>query len=152
MLTSVSFIASAEAKEGGGHGGGGAGGNGGGNGGGHGGGAGNGAGHGADHGGGIGGGIGGGAGHKGDKANEGHGKGLSDAHESRSVRDHGVSGHHYGNDRNSDKGRGTTTSAIAHSRDTRGLAKATAIAGSKPGTHNSKGLSHAGVSSSKNDH
>jgi hypothetical protein len=62
-----------------------------------------------------------------------------------------LSGNHYGSERNSDKGHGTATSGIAHSKDTRGLAKSSAIAGTTPGTHNTKGLHNAGVSSSKND-
>ncbi|MCK8684950.1 hypothetical protein [Pseudomonas umsongensis] len=128
----LSIMNAAYAKEGGGGGGGGhGGGNGGGNGGGHGGG--NGGGNGAGH---------SGSGHAG---SNGHGEGLSSDHAGKAVRDHGVSGNHYGSDRNSDNGHGTTTSGIAHSKDTRGLDKARAISESTPGDHNSKGLSKAGA-------
>jgi hypothetical protein len=127
----LSIMNAAYAKEGGGGGGGGGGGHGGGNGGGHGGG--NGGGNGAGH---------SGSGHAG---SNGHGEGLSSDHAGKAVRDHGVSGNHYGSDRNSDNGHGTTTSGIAHSKDTRGLDKARAISESTPGDHNSKGLSKAGA-------
>ncbi|MGJ7548669.1 hypothetical protein [Pseudomonas alloputida] len=122
----LSPIGSAYAKGGGG--GGGGGGHGGGNGGGHGGG----------HAGGMGG-------------HNGNGMSAGSDHEGKATRDHGVSGNHYGSSRNSDKGHGTTTSGVAHSKDTRGLAKSTAISRTTPGDHNTKGLSNATVSSSKND-
>ncbi|MFS2202841.1 hypothetical protein ACCD00_30485, partial [Pseudomonas sp. Pseusp3] len=73
-------------------------------------------------------------------------------HAGKSVRDHGLSGNHFGSERNDDNGRGTTTSGIAHSKDTRGVAKARAISASKPGDHNTKGLSKAGLSTSKKSH
>lgn len=111
---------------------------GGGGGGGHGGGGGNGGGHGGGHAGGMGG-------------HSGNGKGFGSDHAGRATRDHGVSGNHYGSSRNSDNGHGTTTSGVAHSKDTRGLAKSTAISRTTPGDHNSKGLSNAVGSSSKND-
>jgi hypothetical protein len=123
----LSIMGSAYAKDGGGGGGGNGGGNGGG------------------HGGGMGGGNGnGGAGHSGGSASNGHGKGLASDHAGKSVRDHGESGNHYGSDRNSDRGHGTTTSGVAHSKDTRGLSKATAISATTPGDHNTKGLSKTG--------
>ncbi|RII79502.1 hypothetical protein [Pseudomonas monteilii] len=96
-----------------------------------------------------GGGGGGGGGHSG--GNSGNGKGSTSDHAGKATRDHGVSGNHYGSSRNSDNGHGTTTSGIAHSKDTRGLAKSTAISRTTPGDHNAKGLSNAGRSSSKND-
>ncbi|UBM26988.1 hypothetical protein K8374_08520 [Pseudomonas sp. p1(2021b)] len=96
-------------------------------------------------GGGHGGGLG--AGH----GDGGLGLGKSDGHAGKASRDHGLSGNHYGQDRNDSKGHGTATSGIAQSKDTRGLTKATAISGTTPGTHNSKGLSNAVDSSTKND-
>ncbi|MNE45393.1 hypothetical protein D3C80_1396750 [compost metagenome] len=132
----LSIMNSAYAKEGGG------GGGGGGNGGGHGGG------NGGGHGGGTGGGHSG-SGHAGGSSSNGHGKGLSSDHAGKATRDHGLSGNHYGSDRNDDRGHGTTTSGIAQSKDTRGVAKATAISATTPGDHNTKGLSHAGPSDSK---
>ncbi|WP_081997866.1 hypothetical protein [Pseudomonas sp. 11/12A] len=171
----LSIINSAAAKEGGGgHGGGGGGG--GGNGGGHGGGngGGNGSGHGggnsAGHSGSNSGGDGDGNGH-----GNGNGKGAlghtsdpSDGstgihgakrngkvegveHAGKSTRDRGVSGNHTGSTKNDSKGHGATTSSVAHSKDTRGLSKATAISDTTPGTHNTKGLDKAADSSSKND-
>ncbi|MDH4548612.1 hypothetical protein [Pseudomonas sp. BN607] len=98
------------------------------------------------HGGGNGGGHGGGKG-----GHSGNGKGLASDHAGKATRDHGVSGNRYGSSRNSDNGHGTTTSGIAHSKDTRGLSKSTAISGTTPGDHNAKGLSNAVGSSSKND-
>jgi hypothetical protein len=77
---------------------------------------------------------------------------LSSDHAGRAVRDHGISGNHYGSDRNGDRGRGSVTSGIAHSRDTRGVAKASAISASRPGDHNTKGLSNARTSISKRTH
>ncbi|MDM3886845.1 hypothetical protein QSV36_14800 [Pseudomonas sp. BCRC 81390] len=127
----VSPIASAYAKGGGG-------------GGGHGGGSGHGGG--AGHGGGLGGGQGAGKG-----SHTGNGMGLSDDHAGKATRDHGLSGNHYGSSRNSDNGHGTTTSGVAHSKDTRGLAKSTAISATTPGDHNTKGLSGAARNASKND-
>nr|WP_261940896.1 hypothetical protein [Pseudomonas sp. LRP2-20] len=126
----ISPIGSAYAKGGGGGGGG------------HGGGGGNGGGNGGGHGGGHAGGMGG---------NSGNGNNAGTDHAGKATRDHGVSGNHYGSSRNSDKGHGTTTSGIAHSKDTRGLAKSTAISRTTPGDHNSRGLSNAVGSSSKND-
>lgn len=131
-------------------------GGGGGNGGGHGGG------NGGGHGGGNGSGHGGGnsAGHSGGKGdgNSGvHGaksNGANDGgeHAGKATRDHGLSGNHYGSALNDDSGHGSTTSGVAHSKDTRGLSKATAISSTTPGTHNNKGLSNAVDSSTKNDH
>ena len=94
------------------------------------------------HGGGHSGGMGG---------NSGNGKSAGSDHAGKATRDHGVSGNHYGSSRNTDNGHGTTTSGIAHSKDTRGLAKSTAISRTTPGDHNSRGLSNAVRSSSKND-
>jgi hypothetical protein len=128
----LSIMNSAYAKEGGG-GGGGGGGNGGG------------------HGGGTGGGHSG-SGHSGGSSSNGRGNGLSSDHAGKAVRDHGTSGNRYGSDRNDDRGHGSTTSGIAHSKDTRGVTKATAISTSTPGDHNSKGLSNAGTSRSKKSH
>lgn len=140
------------------------GGSGGGNGGGHGGGAsggGNGGGHGSSAGG---------------HSSNGKGAGLSSDHEGNATRDRGVSGNRYGQDssghtakgkatrdhgvngkhtgqaRNDSQGHGSTTSSVAHSKDTRGLTKATAISDTTPGTHNDKGLGNAASSSSRNDH
>lgn len=127
----LSIMGSAYAKDGGGHGGG--------NGGGHGGGNGNGGGH-------------SGSGHAGNADSNGHGNGLDADHAGKAVRDHGTSGNHFGSDRNSDRGHGTTISGIAHSKDTRGVTKATAISTSTPDDHNSKGLSKAGTSGSKKSH
>jgi hypothetical protein len=127
----LGVISSAAAKEGGGgHGGGNGGGHGGGNGGGNSGGR-----SGSDHG--------------GSSASSGQGKGLASDHAGKATRNHGVSGNHYGSERNDDNGHGTTTSGIAHSKDTRGITKATAISASTPGDHNTKGLSNAGPSGSK---
>jgi hypothetical protein len=130
----LSIMSSASAKDGGGGGGGGGGSHGGGVGGGHGSGAG--GGH-------------SGSGHSGNADSNGRGNGLSSDHAGKAVRDHGESGNHYGSERNSDRGHGTTTSGIAHSKDTRGVSKASAIAASTPGDHNSKGLSKAGTPVSK---
>ena len=124
----LSIMNSAYAKDGGGNGGGNSGGHGGGTGGSH---------SGSDHGG---------------ANSNGHGNGLSSDHAGKAVRDHGESGNHYGNDRNGDSGHGSTTSGIANSKDTRGVAKATAISSSTPGDHNSKGLSKAGASVAKKSH
>jgi hypothetical protein len=169
----LSLIPSAYAKDGGG----GGGGNGGGNGGGHGGGngAGNGGGHSGGNAGGLGGGIGLGKGLSSDHAGKAVGKGLSSDHAAKAVskglsKDHatkavskglkidhagkavqGLNGNHYGSIRNDDNGHGVATSAAAHS-DTKGLAKAAAIADTTPGVHNTKGLSNAVESSIKNDH
>ncbi|ELN4693975.1 hypothetical protein RZ723_005647, partial [Escherichia coli] len=52
---------------------------------------------------------------------------------------------------NDSKGHGQTTSSVAHSKDIRGLSKATAISATTPGTHNTKGLDGAGDNSSKHD-
>lgn len=98
------------------------------------------------HGGGNGGGHGGGRGGQGGK-----GAGFGGDHAGKAARDHGVSGNHYGSARNNDSGHGSATSGIAHSKDTRGLSKSTAISRTTPGDHNSKGLSNAVSSSSKND-
>ncbi len=177
MLTGASMlpgdlspISSAYAKEGGG-GGGHGGGNGGGNGGGHSGGNG-----GAGHSGGLGGGIGLGKGLSSDHAGKAVSKGLSSDHATKTVskglskdhtakavsktlskdhvgnatRNRGLNGNHYGSVRNDDNGHGVATSAAAHS-DTRGLAKAAAVAGTTPGEHNTKGLTNAVESSIKND-
>ncbi|HCL3480596.1 TPA: hypothetical protein N2A77_003447 [Pseudomonas aeruginosa] len=51
----------------------------------------------------------------------------------------------------SSKGHGSATSGIASSRDSRGLSQASAISATTPGDHNSKGLSNAIGSSTKND-
>ncbi|MGH8434414.1 MAG: hypothetical protein ACRERX_07990 [Pseudomonas sp.] len=104
------------------------------------------------HGGGNGAGHGGNAGgHSGSHSSNGKGAGLNSEHSGKSVRDHGLSGNHYGSTRNDDSGHGSITSGVAHSKDTRGLSKATAIADTTPGTHNDKGLSNADTSTSKND-
>ncbi|MBH9300827.1 hypothetical protein I5K65_15370 [Pseudomonas aeruginosa] len=50
----------------------------------------------------------------------------------------------------SSKGHGSATSGIASSRDRRGLSQASAISAPTPGDHNSKGLSNAIGSSTKN--
>jgi hypothetical protein len=125
-------------------------------GGGHGGGGGGGGGHGGEGGGHGGTGKGGGEGsghsdsdHDGGSASNGRGNGLSSDHAGKAVRDHGISGNHYGSDRNHDRGHGATTSGIAHSKTTRGLTKASAISTSTPGDHNTKGLSRAGTSGTK---
>ena len=115
-----------------------------------GGGGGNGGGNGGGHGGSTGGSHSG-SDHRGSNGN-GHGNGLSSDHAGKAVRDRGESGNHYGNDRNGDSGHGSTTSGIANSKDTHGVAKATAISASTPGDHNSKGLSNAGASAAKNSH
>lgn len=81
----------------------------------------------------------------------GKGGGFGEDHAGKAARDHGVSGNHYGSARNNDSGHGSATSGIAHSKDTRGLSKSTAISRTTPGDHNSKGLSNAVSSSSKND-
>jgi hypothetical protein len=60
-----------------------------------------------------------------------------------------VSGRHTGRDHNADRGHGTATSGVAHSKATRGLSKATAISATTPGDHNAKGLSKASLSTSK---
>lgn len=131
----MSVMASAYAKDGGGHGGGNGGAGGGG----------------GSHGGGV-----GGAGHSGDSAghsasasNNGRAEGQEADHDGRAVRDHGVSGQHTGRDHNADRGHGTATSGVAHSKATRGLSKATAISATTPGDHNTKGLSKASLSTSK---
>jgi hypothetical protein len=133
----LSIMNAAYAKEGGGggHGGGGGGGNGGGHGG-----AGSGGGKGSGH---------GDSDHDAGSASNGRGNGLSSDHAGKAVRDHGISGNHFGSDRNHDRGRGTTTSGIAHSKATRGITKASAISTSTPGDHNTKGLSRAGTSGLK---
>ncbi|MCU1750816.1 hypothetical protein [Pseudomonas sp. 6D_7.1_Bac1] len=160
-LLPVSF---AYAKDGGSHGGGnGSGGSGGG---------GSGGGNGAGHGGDAGGSGGRGEGHSADAGSKGraegkeadhdgravrdHGlSGLKEGQESdhagRAVRDHGVKGHHTGRTRNDSKGLGVATSGVAHSKTTHGLAKATAISATKPGDHDSKGLSKAATSTTKVD-
>jgi hypothetical protein len=138
LPSDLSIINSAHAKEGGG-------GHGGGNGGGHSGG----------NGGGNGGGSGGGhsgSDHAGNSGSNGRANGQVSDHAGKSVRDHGVSGNHYGSERNDDRGHGSTTSGIAHSKETRGVAKASAISATTPGDHNSKGLSNAGPSGSKKTH
>ncbi|MFV3382209.1 MULTISPECIES: hypothetical protein [Pseudomonas] len=113
---------------------------GGGGGGGHGGGGGNGGGHGGGKGG-----LGGNHGSNSNGANDGG------VHAGKATRDHGVSGKHYGQDRNDSEGHGSVTSGVAQSRDTRGLAKSRAISDTTPGTHNTKGLDNAVHSSTKND-
>jgi hypothetical protein len=77
---------------------------------------------------------------------------LASDHAGKATRDHGLSGNHYGSERNDDNGHGTTTSGIAHSKDTRGITKARAISASTPGDHNTKGLSKAGPSGLKKTH
>ncbi|WP_166571451.1 hypothetical protein [Pseudomonas sp. R5(2019)] len=107
-----------------------------------------GGGHGGGSGGGHGGGMGGGNGGHAGKSN---GASFGGDHSGKATRNHGVSGNRYGSMRNDDNGHGTATSGIAHSKDTRGLSKATAISRTTPGDHNAKGLSNAVRSSSKND-
>lgn len=64
----------------------------------------------------------------------------------------GKGGSHGGNlGGHSSKGYGSATSGIASSRDSRGLSQASAISATTPGDHNSKGLSNAIGSSTKND-
>ncbi|EOG5629327.1 TPA: hypothetical protein SLU74_003879 [Pseudomonas aeruginosa] len=64
----------------------------------------------------------------------------------------GNGGGHGGNlGGHSSKGHGSATSGIASSRDSRGLSQASAISATTPGDHNSKGLSNAIGSSTKND-
>lgn len=104
------------------------------------------------HGGGNSGGHGGQAGgHSGGVSSKGHNGGLKSDPAGKSVRNLGENGNHYGSIRNDSNGHGSTTSGVAHSKDTRGLSKATAISDTTPGDHNSKGLGNASVSSSKND-
>ena len=149
----------------GGNGGGHGGGNGGGNGSGHGGG--NSAGHSGTNGGGDGDGNGhgngkgkGALGHTSDPSDgssgihgaKRNGKVEGVEHAGKATRDHGVSGNHNGSTKNDSKGHGATTSSVAHSKDTRGLSKATAISDTTPGTHNTKGLDNASDNSTKNDH
>jgi len=137
----LSIMNSAYAKDGGG------GGGGGGNGGGHGGGGGVGGGHGGGTAGGH-----SGSDHAGGISSNGRGEGLSSDHAGKAVRDHGESGNHFGSDRNGDRGHGPTTSGLAHSKDTHGVAKARAVATSTPGDHNTKGLSKVGTSVSPKMH
>lgn len=143
----LSVMGTAYAKEGGGHGGGN--GNGGGNGGGSGG------------GGGHAGGAHAGEGHSAGAKSNGRAEGQETDHDGRAVRDRGLSGKHLGRDsddhlgrdhlgrdhlgraRDSHRGHGAVTSGIAHSKATRGVAKATAISATTPGDHNAKGLSKA---------
>jgi hypothetical protein len=122
----LSVMASAYAKDGGGHG---AGGNGGG------------------------GGAGAGGGHSGTGHSAGStGKGLAEGHEvdhdGKAVRDHGVSGNHVGRGLKNDRGHGVATSGVAHSKTTQGLSKAAAISATTPGDHNDRGLSRTGTSTS----
>ncbi|OUL47915.1 hypothetical protein B2G63_22705 [Pseudomonas aeruginosa] len=64
----------------------------------------------------------------------------------------GKGGSHGGNlGGHSSKGHGSATSGIASARDSRGLSQASAISATTPGDHNSKGLSNAIGSSTKND-
>ncbi|UZD98959.1 hypothetical protein [Pseudomonas mediterranea] len=114
---------------------------------------GNGGGHGGGNGGGSGGGNGGGKGSGKSSDSSGHGKGLSSDHTGTATRtrDHGVSGKHTGITRTDRASHASVTSSIANDRDTRGLTKASAISGSTPGTHNTKGLTNAIGSSIKND-
>lgn len=121
----LSVMASAYAKDGGGHG---AGGNGGG-------------------------GAGAGGGHSGTGHSAGStGKGLAEGHEvdhdGKAVRDHGMSGNHVGRGLKNDRGHGVATSGVAHSKTTQGLSKAAAISATTPGDHNARGLSRAGTSTS----
>lgn len=99
-------------------------------------------------GGGNGGGKGGMGGNHGSNSNGANDGGV---HAGKATRDHGVSGKHYGQDRNDSEGHGSVTSGVAQSRDTRGLAKSRAISDTTPGTHNTKGLDNAVHSSTKND-
>ncbi|MFJ2365397.1 hypothetical protein ACIPIN_17140 [Pseudomonas sp. NPDC087697] len=78
-------------------------------------------------------------------------EGQESDHAGRAVRDHGIKGHHTGLARNAHKGHGVATSGIAHSKTTHGLTKATAISATKPGDHDSKGLSKAATSTTKVD-
>lgn len=75
---------------------------------------------------------------------------MASDHAGKATRNHGVSGNHYGSERNDDNGHGTATSGIANSKDTRGISKARAISTTTPGDHSVKGLSHAGPSGAKN--
>ncbi|WEW98501.1 hypothetical protein P3T65_01990 [Pseudomonas nitroreducens] len=117
-----------------------------------GGGGGNGGGHGGGNAGGNGGGHGGGKGGPGgNHGSNSNGANDGGEHAGKATRDHGLSGNHYGSTKNDSKGHGQTTSSVAHSKDTRGLSKATAISATTPGTHNTKGLDGAGDNSSKHD-
>lgn len=145
----MSFISSAHAKgNGGGHGGGS--GNGGGNGGGHGegGASGNGSGHGqAGEGA-----SGNGSSHAGTTASKGISRDRdNDEKAEKAVRDHGISGKHYGRTHTTTVHHRSATSSIAKSKDTRGLTKATAISNTTPGDHNVKGLEKAEAATEKND-
>ncbi|TPG94702.1 hypothetical protein EAH72_17415 [Pseudomonas caspiana] len=122
-----SLISMAHAKEGGGNGGGHGGGNGAGNGGGS------------------------GSGHSGGVSGNSSGRGLNGDHAGKAVKDGGISGKHYGSTRTIDKDHASVTSGVAKSKDTRGLSKATSISSTTPGEHNTKGLSNAGTSTTKND-
>ncbi|TFF13937.1 hypothetical protein EXW72_07205 [Pseudomonas sp. BCA14] len=117
----LSVVASAYAKDGGGHGGGGNGGGGGGH---------------------------AGAGHSAGSAGKGLAEGHEIDHDAKGVRDHGVSGNHVGRGLKNDQGHGLATSGVAHAKTTQGLSKATAISATTPGDHNAKGLSKAGISTS----
>ncbi|TVT86037.1 hypothetical protein [Pseudomonas sp. H3(2019)] len=133
----LSIMGTAYAKEGGGHGGGNGGGNGGGSG--------------SGNGGSGGAGAHAGEGHSASAKSDGRAEGQEADHDGRAVRDHGLSGKHIGRDRDNHVGRdrddhrghGAVTSGIAHSKATRGVAKATAISATTPGDHNAKGLSKA---------
>lgn len=117
-----------------------------------GGGGGNGGGHGGGNAGGNGGGHGGGKGGPGgNHGSNSNGANDGGEHAGKATRDHGLSGNHYGSTKNDSKGHGQTTSSVAHSKDTHGLSKATAISATTPGTHNTKGLDGAGDNSSKHD-
>lgn len=101
------------------------------------------------HGGGGGGGGNGGGGregsdHAGNTSSNGRGKGLASDHAGKATRSHGISGNHFGSERNDDNGHGIATSGVAHSKDTRGIDKARAISDTTPGDHNTKGLSKVG--------
>ncbi|WP_137886196.1 hypothetical protein [Pseudomonas sp. 2FE] len=102
---------------------------------------------------GNGGGHGGGTagGHSGSHSSNGHGAGLSSDHSGKAVRAGDEHSNHYGRDRADDSEHGSITSGVANSKDTRGLSKATAISATTPGEHNTKGLSNAATSTSKND-
>lgn len=115
-------------------------------------GGGNGGGHGGGQGGGQGHSGGGQSGsHSGGISASGHTSGLKSDPDGKAVRDHGEKGKHYGQARNDSKGHGSTTSAVAHSKATRGLAKATSISATTPGDHNTKGLSKADTSTTRHD-
>ncbi|TLP75104.1 hypothetical protein FEA48_12945 [Pseudomonas nitroreducens] len=100
---------------------------------------GDGGGHGGGNGGGNGGGHGGGKGDAGgNHGSNSNGANDGGEHAGKATRDHGLSGNHYGSEKNDSKGHGQATSAVAHSRDTQGKTKAAAISATKPAHKNTQ--------------